>query len=313
MHFWTRQTSPQGRQSGVGEERAHNVGPAGIDIAYERFGDASAPPVLLIMGGGAQMINWPEGFCAELVDRGLYVIRFDTRDTGRSTHFTEAPAPDVQGALAGDLSSASYTLSDMAADTVGLLDVLGLDSAHIVGASLGGMVAQTMAIEYPDRVRSLTSMFSTTGDRTVGQTDFVALGPLGAPPEDRQGYIDWQVRAMRAVGSPGFPFDVAAVAERAARYYDRGHDPLGMLRQAVAVVASVDRTDRLRELRVPTLVMHGTDDKMIDTSGGRATAAAVPGTTLVIFDGMGHNLPQELWAELAGHIIELVQRADASR
>src|SRR5215217_3851352 len=131
-----------GRESGMTEEVAHNVGPARIDIAYERFGDPAAPPVLLIMGGGAQMINWPEGFCAELVDRGLHVIRFDSRDAGRSTHFTDAAVPDVQGALAGDLSSVSYTLSDMAADAVGLLDVLGLDSAHIVGASLGGMVAQ---------------------------------------------------------------------------------------------------------------------------------------------------------------------------
>ena len=217
--------------------------------------------------------------------------------------------PDVQGALAGDRSCVSYPLSDMAADSVGLLDVLRLDGAHILRASLGGMVAQTIAIEYPDRVRSLTSMFSTTGDRAVGQADVAALGPIGAPPVDRRGYIDWQVRAMRAVGSPGFAFDEAGVADRAARSYDRGHDPVGMLRQAVAVVASGDRTDRLRELRVPTLVRHGTDDKMSDISGGRATAAAIPGAKLVIFDGMGHHLPPELWAELAGYIAGLVQRA----
>jgi len=222
----------------MSEGVAHNVGPARIDIGYERCGDPAAPPVLLIMGGGAQMINWPEGFCTELVDRGLQVIRFDGRDTGRSTHFADAPVPDVRGALAGDLSCVSSTLSDMVADSVGLLDVLRLDGAHMVGASLGGMVAQTVAIEYPDRVRSLTSMFSTTGDRAVGQADVAALGPIGAPPVDRRGYIDWQVRAMRAVGSPGFAFDEAGVADRAARSYDRGHDPVGMLRQAVAVVAS---------------------------------------------------------------------------
>jgi pimeloyl-ACP methyl ester carboxylesterase len=168
----------------------------------------------------------------------------------------------------------------MAADTVGLLDALKLDSAHIVGASLGGMVAKTIAIEYPDRIRSLTSMFSTTGDRAVGQADFAALGSVGAPPQDHRGYIDWQVRAMRAVGSPGFAFDEPTVADRAARYYDRDYDSLGMLRQAVAVVTSGDRTARLRKLRLPTLVIHGTADKMCDISGGRATAAAIPGAKL---------------------------------
>lgn len=295
----------------MGEQMTHNIGPALIDIAYERFGDPAAPPILLIMGGGAQMINWPEGFCAELVDRGLHVIRFDSRDAGRSTHLTGAPVPDLRAALAGDLSSASYTLSDMAADTIGLLDALGLGSAHMVGASLGGMVAQTIALEYPARIRSLTSMLSTTGDHSVGQADFAALSSIGEPPEDRQGYVDWQVRAMRTVGSPGFAFDEAAVAERAALHYDRGYDPAGMLRQAVAVVASGDRTDRLRELSLPTLVIHGTADRMCDVSGGRATAAAIPGAKLVIFEGMGHNLPREVWADMAGHIAELVRDAEA--
>lgn len=155
-----------------------------------------------------------------------------------SSHCHEAPAPDLQAALAGDFSSESYTLSDMAADTVGLLDVLGLDSARMVGASMGGMIAQTMAIEHPGRVRSLTSMMSSTGDRSVGQADLAKPAGLGAQPEDRQGYVDWYVRASRAIGSPGFAFDEAAVAERAGRAYDRGHDPLGMMRQGVAVLAS---------------------------------------------------------------------------
>jgi pimeloyl-ACP methyl ester carboxylesterase len=296
----------------MGEEKVRNVGPAGIEIAYERFGDPQAPPVLLMMGGGAQMISWPEGFCAELVGRGLHVIRFDNRDTGRSTHFHDAPAPDLPAALAGDLSSAPYTLSDMAADTAGLLDALGLKSAHLVGASLGGMVAQTTVIEYPDRVRSLTSMMATTGDPSVGQADFSAIGGLGAPPTDRQGYVDWQVRAFRVIGSPGFEFDEAGVADRAARSYDRGHDPVGMLRQSVATLASGDRTPRLRALRVPTLVLHGADDVMCDVSGGRATAAAIPGAELVIVDGMGHSLPQQLWPEIATRIAALVRRAEAA-
>jgi pimeloyl-ACP methyl ester carboxylesterase len=294
----------------MGEEKALNVGPSGIEVAYERFGDPGAPPVLLVMGGGAQMINWPEGFCAELVNRDLHVIRFDNRDAGRSSHFSDGPVPDLQAAVAGDFSSVSYTLSDMAADTVGLLEALGFDSAHLVGASLGGMIVQAIAIEYPGRVRSLTSMMSTTGDRTVGQPDFNAIGSLGAPPEDRQGYIDWWVRSFRVIGSPGFEFDEAAIAERAGRAYDRGHDRLGMMRQSVAVLASGDRTAQLRSLRVLTLVLHGAADILCDVSGGRATAAAIPDAKLVIIDGMGHNMPRQLWPVIATHIAELVHRAE---
>ncbi|WP_018500258.1 alpha/beta fold hydrolase [Parafrankia discariae] len=294
----------------MNEETVRDVGPAGITVAYERFGDPLAPLVLLIMGGGAQMINWPEGFCAELAERGLYVIRFDSRDTGRSSHFTDGPVPDLGAALAGDLSSAAYTLSDMAADTVGLLDALGFRTAHLVGASLGGMVAQTVAIERPDRVRSLTSMMSTTGDRAVGQPDLARIAGLGRPPDERAGFVDWQVRALEAVSSPGFAFDDAAAAQRAGLAYDRGHDPLGIVRQSVAALASGDRTARLRSLRLPALVLHGVADVMCDVSGGRATAAAIPGAELVLIEGMGHGLPRELWPRLAGHIAGLVRRAE---
>lgn len=234
------------------------------------------------------------------------MIRFDSRDSGRSTHFHDAPVPDLQAAMAGDVSTASYTLSDMAADTVGLLDALGLDSAHLVGLSMGGMIAQTIAIEYGSRVRSLTSMSSTTGDPTVGQPDFSAIGGLGGPPHDRQGYIDWHVRALRVIGSPGFDFEETAVADRAARNYDRGHDPQGMLRQAIAVLASGDRT---RHLRLPTLVIHGTHDVMFNVSGGHATAAA----KLVMIDGLGHSLPRPLWPVFATHIADLVHHAFTPR
>ncbi|MFC9439561.1 alpha/beta fold hydrolase [Nocardia sp. NPDC057030] len=296
----------------MAEETVRNVGPSRIELAYERFGDPVSPPVLLIMGGGAQMINWPDGFCAELVGRGLHVVRFDSRDTGRSTHISDAPIVDMPAALAGDLTTASYTLSDMAADTVGLLDALGFGSAHLVGLSMGGMIAQTMAIHYPERVRSLTSISSRTGAPGVGDADFAAIGPLGPQPHDRQSYIDWQVRVARAIRSPGFAFDEAAVAETAARACDRGRDHEAMMRHFVAVLASGDRTERLRALRVPTLVLHGANDLMCAVSGGRATADAVPGAKLVIFDGMGHHLPRELWPALADHIAEHVHRAAVS-
>jgi len=297
----------------VSEQKAVNVGPSRIELAYERFGDPAAPPALLIMGGGAQMIWWPEEFCAELVARGVQAIRFDSRDAGLSTHFAQAPLPDLKAALAGDFSTVSYTLSDMAADSVGLLDALGIESAHIVGASLGGMIAQTMAIEYPDRVRSLTSMMSTTGNRSVGQPDYSAFANLGAPPDDRQGFIDWQVRSLRAVGSPRFTFDEARIADLAGRSLDRGDDRIGMLRQAVAAVATGDRTDHLKALQVPTLIIHGDSDRMCDVSGGRATAVAIPGAELVIFEGMGHGLPRELWPEMALRITALVQRVETAR
>ena len=290
------------------EENAGDVGPSRLEIVYERLGDPASPPVLLLMGGGAQLINWPDGFCAALVEQGLHLIRFDQRDTGRSTHFPDAPVPDFAAAMAGDFSSVSYDLSDMAADAVGLLDVLGFDSVHLVGASMGGMIAQTIAIEYPDRVRSLTSIMSTTGDPAVGQSDFSGLAALGPRPEDRAGLVDWQVRVSRATGSPGFAFDEAGVADVAGRAYDRGDDPLGMRRHLVAVLASGDRTERLRELRVPALVIHGTADVMFDVSGGRATAAAIPGAELAVFEGMGHSLPRELWPEFATRIGNLVFR-----
>lgn len=294
---------------GTNEHIAANVDPANIDIAYERIGDPDAPPVLLIQGLAAQLLGWPDGFCTALVERGLQVIRFDNRDVGRSSHLSDAPAPDLPAVLGGDLASVSYTLSDMAADTIGLLDVLGIESAHLVGASMGGAIAQTVAIEHPDRIRSLTSMMSTTGDMKVGQATPETLKALfgGAPAVTRQEVIDRQVRAVSVVGSPGFPTDLDQVAANAARAYDRGYDPIGIARQAIASVASGDRTELLRHLDVPTLVIHGLDDVMCDVSGGRATAAAIPQSKLVLIQGLGHNLPAGLWSEIAEHIADIVR------
>lgn len=309
-------SAPLRRQSDVAEgsvsvEIARGVGPARVDIAYEQFGEPGLPPVLLVMGLGTQMLGWPDGFCAALAARGTHVIRFDNRDIGLSSHLTDVPAPDVAAALRGDTSSASYTLSDMAADTTGLLEALGLDSAHLVGASMGGMIVQTAAIEYPRRVRSLTSIMSSTGDRSVGQPTRRALAALMSPPAStRAEAIERTVSILRVIGSPAFDFDEAELRWRTGLAYDRAHDPVGVGRQFVAIAASGDRTASLRSVSVPALVVHGADDPLVDVSGGRAIARTIPGAELVVFDGMGHHLPRELWAEIARRIGELVQRAE---
>jgi pimeloyl-ACP methyl ester carboxylesterase len=300
----------------INDEKASKVGPVGIDIAYQRLGKPDAPPVLLIMGIAAQSIHWPDAFCHALVDGGLQVIRFDNRDSGLSTHMTEAPPPNLPAALAGDLSSVSYTLSDMAADVVGLLDALAFEKAHVVGASMGGAIAQTMAIEHPDRVRSLTSMMATTGNMQVGQPSPEMLRTVfaGPPAVTRDEVIQQRLRAVRAMGSPGYLADEGEVAVGAGRAYDRCYDPIGTARQAVATVASGDRTERLRQLKVPALVIHGLADQMCDVSGGRATADAIPGAELVLIEGMGHNLAPGLRSQLAARIAEFVwrvQRANA--
>ena len=293
---------------------ARGVGPGGIDIAFERFGDPGARPLLLIMGLGTQMLGWPDGFCDTLADHGMHVIRFDNRDIGLSTHIADAPAPDVGAALAGDPSSASYRLSDMAGDTVGLLDALELPSAHIVGASMGGMIAQTVAIEHPARVRSLTSIMSTTGDPSVGQATRPAMAALLSPPAaSREQAIERTLAIVRVIGSPGFELDEVEIRRRTGLAYDRSNDPVGVARQLVAIAASGDRTAALRGVSVPTLVVHGADDPLVGVSGGQATARAIAGAELAVFDGMGHDLPRGLWAEIAARIGELVERADAAR
>lgn len=299
----------------LNEQLATHVGPSAITLAYERRGEPADPPVLLIMGIATQLIHWPEGFLDALVRRRLQVIRFDNRDTGHSTHFTSAPPPNLPAALAGDLSSVSYTLSDMAADGVGLLDALGIESAHVVGASMGGAIAQTMAFEHPKRVRSLTSMMFTTGNMSVGQPHRETMAALfgGPPAKTRQDVIDRAVRASKIVGSPSYPTDPAEVARVAGLAYDRDYDELAIARNAVATVASGDRTARLAKLDVPTLVIHGTADTLCDVSGGKATAAAIPGAELVLIDGMGHNLPPGLWERIADHIAQVVARGEGAR
>jgi pimeloyl-ACP methyl ester carboxylesterase len=301
-----------GFDSSIVEEMAVQVGHSGINIAYQRLGDLHAPVALLIMGVAGQSIHWPDSFCHALVSRGLQVVRFDNRDAGLSTHIADAPPPDLPAALSGDLRSASYTLSDMAADAVGLLGVLGVPKAHIVGASMGGQIAQMIAIEHPDRVISLTSMMSTTGNMSVGQPSREALRELfaGTPAISRDEVIQQSLRAIRVVGSPAYPSNEAEVAARAGRAYDRSHDPIGSARQAIATIASGDRTGRLRHVQAPTLVIHGLADRMCDVSGGRATAEAIPKAELVLIEGMGHDLPPALRSELATRIADFIWRVE---
>jgi pimeloyl-ACP methyl ester carboxylesterase len=256
------------------------------------------------------MIGWPDEFCAGLADRGYFVVRFDNRDIGLSTHLDSAGAPDILTVLGGDASSVPYGLADLADDTVGLLDALGLDSVHLIGASMGGMIAQLVALQHPARVRSLTSIMSTTGDPSVGGPSEAALALLLAPAaRDRDAAVQRVIDTYRVIGSPGFEFDESALRERAGLSFDRAYDPAGVARQLAAVLTTPDRTRALKGISVPTLVIHGSDDALVDVSGGRATAATVPGAELLVVDGMGHDLPRAMWPEITDRITALIERA----
>ncbi|MFL5891224.1 MAG: alpha/beta fold hydrolase [Solirubrobacterales bacterium] len=284
----------------------------GVELAYETFGDPVDETILLIMGLGVQMLGWDEEFCRMVAGRGYRVVRFDNRDVGHSTKIEGGPRPDVMGAVAGDGSSASYLLDDMADDCAGLLDELGVKAAHVVGASQGGMIAQALAIRHPERVLSLLSIMSTTGERAVGQPHPEAIPALlTRPPAGRDGYVDFVVGAWKVIGSPGFPADESALRARAGASYDRGIFPEGTARQLVAIIASGDRTEALRKLDVPATVIHGTSDVLVDVSGGKATAAAIPGARLELIEGMGHDLPRQLWPRFLDLIVETAERAAA--
>jgi pimeloyl-ACP methyl ester carboxylesterase len=274
----------------------------GITLCYEEFGQESDPPMLLIMGLATQMLGWPDEFCQQLAGRGFRVIRFDNRDSGRSTHMPGRP-PTPMELVRRRVPPGQYTLSDMAQDAVGLMRVLEIEPAHVVGVSMGGMIAQTIAAEHPQSVRSVVSIMSTTGSRWKGQPAFgVYRFLLRQAPNDRQGYSDYLARLFNVIGSPGFPRDESRLRDVAGRMFDRAHDPSAPGRQLGAIVASGDRTRALRQIQVPALVIHGTRDKMIRKSGGRATARAIPGAQLVMIDGMGHDLPEGAWPRL----IELI-------
>lgn len=274
----------------------------GIELCYQEMGDPDGEPLLLVMGLATQMIAWDEEFCALLAERGFRVVRFDNRDIGRSTKLSGS-VPGRLDMLIGRRGTAPYFLRDMADDAFGLMDHLEMDAAHLVGASMGGMIVQTAAIERPERVRSLTSIMSTTGSRRVGHPSYKTFGVLlGNPPRDREAAIERVVKTFRVIGSPGYPFEEERVRELAGRSFDRGHNPAGIARQLHAITASGDRTPRLRELDIPALVIHGRNDLLVNPSGGRATAKAIPGARLKMVDGMGHDLPRALWPEFADQI-----------
>lgn len=282
----------------------------GIEIAYQEIGDPDGEPLLLIMGLATQMIAWDDEFCAMLAERGFRVVRFDNRDIGRSTRLDGAYVPGRLDLLLRRRETAAYLLSDMAADTVGLMDHLGFESAHVAGISMGGMIGQTLAIEHPERIRSLVSMHSTTGSRRVGQPTLKVFAlMLADAPRDRDAFIKRIQRTYELIGSPAYPTDEERLLRVAEGSWERGHNSRGVLRQLHAIVASGDRTAALRKLDLPVTVIHGTRDTLIRPSGGRATARAIPGARLHIFEGMGHDLPRELWPSFADDFAATAARA----
>ncbi|MFC0221873.1 alpha/beta fold hydrolase [Nocardioides zeicaulis] len=268
-----------------------------VELCYQTFGDPDDEPLLLVMGLSGPMTWWDQALCEQLAEAGFHVVRYDNRDTGRSTRVrARVGRTQLLRAFAGQKVRTPYSMADLAGDAVALLDHLGIDSAHVVGVSMGGMIAQTVAVEHPTRVRSLTSISSTTGRRSVGWQHPSLLPRLIAPRKaGREAYVESSVAMWSLIGSAGFPSDPEALRTRAGDTFDRGVSASGVVRQMLAILTQPDRTHRLRSLRVPALVVHGLADKMVHVSGGRSTAAAIPGAELLLVDGMGHDLPPELF------------------
>jgi pimeloyl-ACP methyl ester carboxylesterase len=290
----------------------------GIELEYECFGDRGARPLLLIMGLGAQLLLWEEEFCAGLVERGHLVVRYDNRDVGLSTKLEEAGEPNMlevmQAAAAGRTVETAYTLDEMADDAAGLLDALQLESAHVVGASMGGMIAQTLVLRHADRVRSLTSIMSTTGNPDLPPPQPDALAALMRPRvEEREAAIEQAVSLQRLIGGTGFPFDVERTRRLAERSYDRSFYPAGITRQLAAVMASGSRAPALASVKAPTLVIHGDADPLVPVEGGRDTARAIPGAELLVIEGLGHEMPPPVWPRVIEAISRHTEKAEASR
>ena len=283
----------------------------GIELCYQTYGDPAAEPIILVMGLASPMTWWDPELCSMLARRGYYVITFDNRDVGRSTKVRgRVTRQMLLRAFAGVRVRVPYSLGDMGRDAFALLDHLGIDRAHVVGASMGGMIAQTMAIEEPARVRSLTSIMSTTGKRSVGWQHPKLFPALLRPLQPGvEAYADNSVAMWRMIGSPGYPRSEGRTRALAHETYARGLSASGSLRQMMAILTQPNRAPRLHAVRVPTLVVHGLDDQMVHVSGGRATAAAIPGAELLLIDGMGHDLPAQLFETLVDAIDRTASRA----
>ena len=281
----------------------------GMTLCHDTFGDRNAPTVLLIMGLGAQMILWDDAFCAKLAARGFHVVRFDNRDIGRSSRVDVPVKVDfadlIQKQMKGEKIDSPYTLRDMAADAVGLLDHLGIRKAHIVGASMGGMISQEMAMSFPDRLLSLTSIMSSTGNPTLPPpTPEAAAVLLAPPPATLEDYIAAFQKTWRVLRAGEFPADDGKDVKIARLAFSRGLNPMGVARQMLAIFASGDRRPRLASVKTPTLVIHGDVDPLVRVEGGMDTAKSIPGAKLVIVKRMGHALPEELWPEIVDAIVD---------
>jgi pimeloyl-ACP methyl ester carboxylesterase len=283
----------------------------GVELCYQTFGDPTAEPLLLVMGLGGPMNWWDPALCELLAGKGFFVARYDNRDTGRSTKVGgRVTRSTIVKAFLGMRVRPPYTMADLAADAFGLMDHLGWESAHLAGVSMGGMIVQTMAIDQPRRVRSLTSIMSTTGRRTVGwQHPSLLPALIGKRGIGREAYVESSTRTWQLIGSPGFPVDDEKVRERAGETWDRGFSAQGVLRQMLAVLTQPNRTRDLRSVRVPATVVHGLADKMVHVSGGRATSTAISGSELLLVEGMGHDLPVEMFEEFADVIRRTADRA----
>ncbi|WP_131784790.1 alpha/beta fold hydrolase [Protofrankia symbiont of Coriaria ruscifolia] len=285
----------------------------GIEIAYELHGDSGGLPLVLVGELGQQLVGWHPDLIRAMVRRGFQVVVYDNRDVGLSTHFDHLGQPDLVAAMSGDTNATPYTLADMAADAIGLMDAIGWQSAHVFGISMGGMIAQTAALRFPDRVRSLTSVSVTTGNHGVGQAAWdaaaVVLRPVAA---SREAHVDGAEQTYNIIGSAEFPHDRGWIRERAGLAWDRRYDPHGTARQLIAILVAEDRTPDLARLEIPTLVVHGTNDLLVPVAGGRLTAAAIPSAELLEIDGMSHDIPRQVWDRLLDKLDDVAHRGEAA-